>query len=432
MQFCPHTYAEPENSMPASDRQRLYVWVWLPSATRPVPAGVIEQWDTQVVFTYGKSYLANAAAIPIYLPELPLRPGLIRPPRGLQAPGSIRDAAPDSWGQRVILHRLTGYGGLDADTSTLDLLTYLVESGSNRIGGLDFQRSPTDYIPRNEGSSLEELVNAVAWLEEGKPLSEELLQALQGGTSIGGARPKVVTTDESERQWIAKVSTATDTYPVIKAEAAAMDLARRVGLDVPATEFTEVLGRDVLLVGRFDRTNVPGERIMMVSALTILGLDEFLGARYATYPALADEIRKRFKEPAKTLRELFSRIVFNICVGNTDDHARNHSAFWDGTALSLTPAYDLCPQPRAGRKASQSMALDRNGYNLSNLAACVERASYYHLDQKEAREIVELQVDVIQSAWPEVADRARMSSAEREALRASAILNPFALEGLRT
>lgn len=415
--------------MPASDRRRLYVWVWLPSAVAPVPAGVIEQWDTQVVFGYGESYLANAAAIPIYLPELPLRPGLIRPPRGLQAPGSIRDAAPDSWGQRVIMHRLTGYGGRDVDTTTLDLLTYLIESGSNRVGALDFQRSPADYVPRNDGSSLEELINAVEWLEEGRPLSEELLRALQGGTSIGGARPKVVV-DESGRQLIAKVSTSTDTYPAIKAEAAAMDLARRVGLDVPGTELTEVLGRDVLLVERFDRTDVPGERIMMVSALTILGLDEFLGARYATYPALADEVRKRFNNPAKTLRELFSRMVFNICVGNTDDHARNHSAFWDGTALSLTPAYDLCPQPRAGREASQSMALDRDGYNLSNLAACVERAGYYHLRQKEAREIIVHQIDVIHREWPEVAERARLSSAERDALWGSAILNQFALEGL--
>lgn len=169
---------------------------------------------------------------------------------------------------------------------------------------------------------------------------------------------------------------------------------------------------------------------MMVSALTILGLDELLGARYATYPALADEVRKRFTEPAKTLRELFSGLVFNICVGNTDDHARNHSAFWNGTALSLTPAYDLCPQPRAGREASQSMALGRDGYNLSNLAACVERASYYHLDQTDAREIVDRQLDVIQSAWPEVADQARLSSAERDTLLGTAILNPFALEGL--
>lgn len=415
--------------MPASDGRRLYVWVWLPSAVQPIPAGVIEQWDTQVVFTYGQSYLANPDAIPIYLPELPLRSGLIRPSRGLQAPGVIRDAAPDSWGQRVILHRLTGYGGRDTDTSKLDLLTYLIESGSNRVGALDFQRSPTDYVPRDGGSSLEELINAVELLEEGKPLSEHLLRALQGGTSIGGARPKVAV-DDSGRQMIAKMSTATDTYPVIKSEAAAVDLARRVGLDVPSTELTEVLGRDVLLIERFDRTGVPGERVMVVSALTILGLDEFLGARYATYPDLADEIRKRFTDPDETLRELFSRVVFNICVGNTDDHARNHSAFWDGTALRLTPAYDLCPQPRAGREASQSMALDRNGYNLSNLAACIERSDYYHLRRAEAREIIDRQIDVIHREWSEVADQARLSSAEREALWGTAILNPFALEGL--
>jgi serine/threonine-protein kinase HipA len=91
-----------------------------------------------------------------------------------------------------------------------------------------------------------------------------------------------------------------------------MELARRVGLDVPATRVTRSLGRDVLLVDRFDRTDIPGQRRLLVSALTILGLDEML-ARYAAYPDLAHAIRARFTRPQATLRELFARIVFNVC-----------------------------------------------------------------------------------------------------------------------
>lgn len=415
--------------MTTSSPERLYVWVWLPNAGEPVVAGAVEQWSTQVVFAYGTSYLSRDDAVSLYLPELPLQPGTIRPRRGLRAPGVIRDAAPDSWGQRVILHRLTGSAGRDADTAQLGLLTYLIESGSNRIGALDFQRSPTEYIARDTGASLAEVIEAVTRLEEGKPLSEEVLAALQGGTSVGGARPKVALRNGG-RQTIAKISATTDTYPVVKAEAAAMDLARRVGLTVPDTELVESLGREVLVVDRFDRESGSERRKMMVSGLTILGLDEFLSARYATYPALANEIRKRFIEPGQNLRELFSRLVFNICVGNTDDHARNHSAFWDGDALSLTPAYDICPQPRTGREASQAMALDPDGFNLSQLAACIERAHFYHLSEQEAREIVEHQLDVIHREWPDSADRARLTAAERDMLWGTAIINPFAIEGL--
>lgn len=84
-----------------------------------------------------------------------------------------------------------------------------------------------------------------------------------------------------------------------------------------------------------------------MSALTILGLDEMIG-RYASYHELAVKVRERFSEPAATLRELFSGIMFNILVGNTDDHARNHAAYYDPDTelLTLTPAYDICPVAR--------------------------------------------------------------------------------------
>ncbi len=106
----------------------------------------------------------------------------------------------------------------------------------------------------------------------------------------------------------------------------------------------------------------------MVSALTLFGLDEMM-ARYASYETLAEIIRHRFVEPKDTLRELFSRLVFNILCGNNDDHARNHAAFWKGDSLTLTPAYDICPQARTGNEASQAMLIagDRR---FSNLNVC--------------------------------------------------------------
>jgi serine/threonine-protein kinase HipA len=408
-----------------------YVWVWLPGATQPVVAGRLEAEGEVVFFNYGRSYLERPDAIPLYLPELPLRPGRIRPLPGLSVPGCVSDAGPDAWGKRVVLARLRGPLTRDSDPADLHTLTYLLESGSDRIGALDFQASPATYAPRWGAATLEELVRAADLVDAGAALSSALDAALLHGSSIGGARPKVLLDDtENGRKLIAKLSSRSDPYPVVKAEGVAMELARRVGLNVPDTRVTHALGHDVLLVERFDRTPVPGERRLMVSALTILELDEMAG-RYATYPDLADQIRARFTEPAASLRELFSRVVFNVCVGNIDDHARNHAAFWDGEALTLTPAYDLCPQLRSGTEAAQAMAIGRDGSRQSQLRVCVEAADVFLLSAPQAREIVEHQVDVIASQWDDAADAARLTHADRAQLWQRQVLNPYALEGYR-
>jgi len=281
-------------------------------------------------------------------------------------------------------------------------------------------------VPRGGPASLEDLARAADALDRGQQVHPQLEQALLHGSSIGGARPKAVLVD-GRRALIAKFSSTSDPYPVVKAEAAVMALAQRCGLSVSATELVSCLGRDVLLVERFDRGPGPGERRMMVSALTILGLSE-VEARYATYPDLADQIRARFRHPAAALRELFGRIVFNVCVSNTDDHARNHAAFWDGQALELTPAYDLCPQLRSGGEAAQAMAIGRDGSRRSKLAVCIDAAETYLLARPEAEEIVGRTVAVIEESWDDVAQGARLTRDESRALWRRQILNPFAQE----
>jgi serine/threonine-protein kinase HipA len=157
-------------------------------------------------------------------------------------------------------------------------------------------------------------------------------------------------------------------------------------------------------------------------------LDE-LGARYASYADLAHAIRARFTDPRDTLRELFSRITFNILVGNNDDHARNHAAFWDGNALTLTPAYDICPQPRAGGETAQIMAIGEDGYRMSQVGGCVARAPTYLLSEADARAIVDHQIDVIENQWNEVCDLAALSEVGRAGFWRRQFLNPYSLEG---
>jgi len=168
-----------------------------------------------VRFTYGRSYLAREDAIALYLPELPLGRGPISPLVGDVA-GAIADAAPDAWGQRVILNCRVGRSA--GDTVDLSLLTYLLESGSDRIGALDFQASATEYVARSTGdATLTELAQSADRVEQGIPLSPALDQALLHGSSVGGARPKALLSDGA-RRLIAKFSSTTDTYPVVKGE----------------------------------------------------------------------------------------------------------------------------------------------------------------------------------------------------------------------
>nr|WP_312982865.1 HipA N-terminal domain-containing protein [Atlantibacter sp.] len=114
---------------------RAYVWIWLPDATQPVVAGALNRDGNRFIFNYGRSYLERKDAIPVYEPELPLVRGAIFPAPGLLQASALRDAAPDAWGRRVILNRLIGVQGRNADPDRLDELTYLLESGSDRIGG---------------------------------------------------------------------------------------------------------------------------------------------------------------------------------------------------------------------------------------------------------------------------------------------------------
>ncbi len=416
------------SKVPAYDEA--YVWVWLPGATAPVIAGRLYAHDGLVSFNYGRSYRELRGAVPLYLPELPLQAGELPLLAGLTMPGCIRDAAPGAWGRRVILNRKFGVKGDEVAKLDLSELTFLLESGSDRIGALDFQFSPTKYEPRAPANAtLEELVQSAERVEKGIPFTPELDQALYYGSSIGGARPKALIEDGAVKL-VAKFSSSTDIYSVVKGEFIAMRLAALCGINAARVSLVRAAHKDVLLVERFDRIKAKGgwQRKSMVSALTMLALDEMM-ARYASYQDLAEIIRHRFTAPSETLRELFSRIVFSILCGNTDDHARNHAAFWDGTKLTLTPAYDICPQARSGQEASQAMLISGNN-RMSRIASCLEAAHHFLLGPPEATAIVEGQLRCIAENWSPVTKEAGLSETDRNLFWGRQFLNPYAFTAL--
>ncbi len=413
-----------------ADANAAFVWIWLPEATEPVVAGRLDQDGERMLFTYGASYRRRQQAIPIYEPELPLRKGVIGPLNGLSMPSCIRDGSPDAWGRRVIINRLTGKKPDAAGVTEISELTYLLQSGSDRIGALDFQTSATEYVPRLAAqASLDELMEAAALIEKGLPLTPTLDRAMNHGTSIGGARPKALI-DDGTKKFIAKFSASNDTYSVVKAEFIAMKLATACGLTAASVSMTRAAHKDVLLIERFDRTYTEAgwTRQAMVTALTMLGLDEMM-ARYASYENLAELIRYRFTDPKDTLKELYGRICFNVLCGNTDDHARNHAAFWDGKMLTLTPAYDICPQNRTGNEATQAMLIKGDG-RASTLVTCLAAAPDYHLKEAEAAALIEHQITTLAAHWQAVCAEAELSPVDRKLFAGRQFLNSYALERL--
>ncbi|HHS84371.1 MAG TPA: HipA domain-containing protein, partial [Gammaproteobacteria bacterium] len=160
----------------------------------------------------------------------------------------------------------------------------------------------------------------------------------------------------------------------------------------------------------------------------MLALDEMM-ARYASYEDLAELIRHRFADASATLRELYSRLTFNILCGNTDDHARNHAAFWDGQTLRLTPAYDICPQGRTGFETTQAMLIAGDD-RMSRISSCLDAAGHFLLSREQAIAITRHQLTCIIDHWDAVCAEARLTATDRAFLWGRQFLNPYAFENL--
>jgi len=400
---------------------KAYVWTWLNQRVDPVVAGVITRQQRRHFFTYGRSYLAREDAVPL-APELPLQSGVIEPLHNMA--GALRDASPDSWGRRVIDAAMMGQSG---EAGGFGELTYLLESGSNRIGALDFQASPVDYISRNSpAATLEDLMASADKIEAGEKLHPDLDAALRHGTAIGGARPKALVRD-GNRELIAKFSTSSETGRSLRAEFVAMRLAQACGLAAADVTLREVAGRDVLLIERFDRkrTTEGTIRLGLLSALTLLKGNEADMDDLSYADDLAPFIRTSFNTPRASLHELYGRMVFNVVCGNSDDHARNHAAFWDGRTLSLTPAYDIAPlMIRRDADAADHQAMTITGRDRrSNLALCLKAAPWFQLGAEQAAAIIERQVSVVREQLTRLYTEAGLTSVERDVL-GSVMLHP--------
>jgi serine/threonine-protein kinase HipA len=301
-------------------------------------------------FGYASEYLARDDAYELD-PLLPLREGAQQSPVGHAAFGAFSDCAPDRWGRRLIArHERRRAADADATARSFGEIDYLLGVRDDlRQGALRFRDPDRRVFLAEEKTGVPPLVElpkllSAADREESEVAdADELALLLRAGSSLGGARPKAHVLDRQGRVSIAKLPRAqADDWNVMLWEAVALRLAAGAGIAVPVSVLHQVAGRDVLIVGRFDRA---GERrIGYVSAMTML---ERTDRDRGSYLEIAEVLARFSPNATDDLHELWRRIAFSILISNFDDHLRNHGFLRTSTAgWTLSPAFDLNPDPR--------------------------------------------------------------------------------------
>jgi serine/threonine-protein kinase HipA len=306
-------------------------------------------------FMYATEYLGLAGAYELD-PLLPLVEGSQQTPANRAIFGAFSDAAPDRWGRRLIgraeRRRVKREGGAARGFGEADYL--LGVRDDLRQGALRFREQDTGVFlaPPDTGVpsllDLPRLLGAADRLERNDESDDDLAALLRGGSSLGGARPKAHVLDAAGRIAIAKFpSPANDDWDVMRWEAVALALARTAGVRVPDHELHLIDGKSVLVVDRFDRRG--GIRIGYGSALTMLERADDDGG--GSYLEIADVIVRHSPSATNDLRELWRRMAFSVLISNFDDHLRNHGFLRTTTSgWSLSPAFDLNPDPRPGER----------------------------------------------------------------------------------
>ncbi len=412
-------------------RRRIEVWANWYGLGEPLLMGTLNVTPTRgkevFSFEYDGSWL-KGEYLQILDPALRLFRGQQYAPGEQDNFGVFLDSSPDRWGRVLMKRREAQLARAEArEERRLVESDYLlgVHDG-HRIGALRF-RTETEgpFLDNNANlaappwTSLRGLEHASLQLErddaaEDPEYAKWLQMLIAPGGSLGGARPKASVLDEQNQLWIAKFPSRRDAEDVGAWEGVVHVLAQRAGLTVPVAE-TRRFGSDhrTFLTRRFDR--IGGARLHFSSAMTLLqrtdGDDASAGASYLE---LAEFIIQSGAHPGRDLEQLWRRIVFSICVSNTDDHLRNHGFMLSPTGWELSPAYDMNPNPHgAGLKLNIS-----ESDNAQEIELAFQVAHYFRISKSRAVEIVDEVAQAV-SDWRRVASGLQVARAEQDEMARS-------------
>jgi serine/threonine-protein kinase HipA len=382
----------------------LFAWIYLPQAHEPVVAGRLDviRYSTGTVgqFTYGKSYLGRADAIPLDPVALPLGTSAVNLVTLNGLPGSILDSCSDKWGIKVI-DRIEGTKEYPVG--------YLLMNDPGRAGALAFSTGaeikPVELHSRE--FTLPELLLAAEGVEANRHVDPELLRALHPGT--GGARPKCNITDD-DGVWIAKFPSINDEgiVSIPRLEHATMQLGQLCGIRTAMTRIENIGGKDVCFVKRFDRIvdNRSGKREVFrkafLSARTVFYADPaFQSVGTGSYGRLARWMQQRYGCPSGQRHELYRRMVFNVAVRNSDDHELNHGLVHRAKEnFELAPAFDIVPVLTRHKVHHHALLIGNSAAGtVENL---LSNANAFGLEHDEAGAIIADIESVIENNWRDV------------------------------
>ena len=338
--------------------------------------------------------------------------------------GMFLDSSPDRWGRILMRRREAALARLEKrpEQNLFETDYLLGVYDTHRMGGLRFKLEPEGPFLNNNKemasppwTSIRELEQISLRLEDDDVINDPeymkwLNMLVSPGSSLGGARPKASVLDNENRLWIAKFPSKNDQSDIGGWEIVTYELAIAAGLNMAeamAKKFTSI--NHTFLTKRFDRTK-DGERIHFASAMTLLGrIDGENFSEGVSYLELVDFITTKGANVNKDLEQLWRRIVFSICVSNTDDHLRNHGFILTPRGWILSPAYDINPV-ETGTGLKLNISENDNSLDL-NLA--LEVCSYFRLKESRANEIIK-EVKASVRSWREVAAKYGMSNVEQE------------------
>jgi serine/threonine-protein kinase HipA len=336
--------------------------------------------------------------------------------------GLFLDSSPDRWG-RVLMQRREAQQAKaeDRDIYTLMESDYLLGVyDGHRMGALRFRLSEDGLFLDNQAdmaappwAKLRDLEYASLQLERqdaenDKDYMNWLKMLIAPGGSLGGARPKASVLDEHGHPWIAKFPSRRDEINIGRWEYLVYQLAQAAGIETVQSDIRNFSGEyDTFLSKRFDRTE-KGERVHFASAMTLLGKQDGDGGDTGvSYLDLAEFLMRHGAEANKDLEQLWRRIVFYICVSNTDDHLRNHGFLLRDGGWVLSPAYDINPVATGGGLAL-NISKEDNSQSL-DLARSV--APVFRVDEGRSTVIIGEVINAVRD-WAERAKKLKLPSRE--------------------
>ena len=372
-------------------------------------------------FEYNEAWLKSGFSQMID-PDLQMYSGAYYPRDDKENFGVFLDSCPDRWGRVLMQRREAALARIEKRPveKLLESDFLLGVFDGHRMGALRF-KTEAEGVFLNDNkematppwTSLGELEDASLKFEEGNIDDPNYLRwismLIAPGSSLGGARPKASVVDKQHHLWIAKFPSRNDDKDVAAWEMVVKELAIKAGITIAEGRLQKFNNKyNTYLTKRFDRTP-EGARIHFASAMTLLDYVDGESSNGASYLELVEFIVRHGSNVAADLEELWRRIVFSICVKNTDDHLRNHGFLLNNSGWSLSPAYDINPN-EFGKGLHLNISDDDNSLDLD---LALEVAGIFRLTPQRAGQVIKEVTNSITS-WKKLATKYKISTAEQE------------------